>query len=45
MAFFELCVSSVLTQNPGGGALECSLLGGAHFLRVYTTCLGKKFAF
>ena len=29
--------------SPGGaGALECNLTGGAHFLRIFTTCLGKN---
>ena len=27
------------------GALECNLTGGAHFLRISTTRLGKKIAF
>ena len=29
-------------HKAGGGALECNLTGGAHFLRISTTRLGKN---
>ena len=37
-----------MTNFPGGGGgghLNVTLQGGAHFLRICTNCLGKKIAF